>query len=216
MKSKYRLSRLGSDFALAIYFTIFFVSMLITNSLATEVNATANGQNITTSTNMTSQNATIPVVTNTTYYQEYDYYGQPIYYDDNGDYCHNDNNNDCYYTEDDGNNYYKDENGNHYYKDENNNYYYVDTHGHHYWFDSNGNKFYYQDNHHNVQFHYSSTGDKVIHDEPTHINHMQATHYVNNHPGSSYKHLNSEHPFSMDRSSHAEGFSADFKGGLHR
>lgn len=140
------------------------------------------------------QNNTIPGVTNVTYYQDYDYYGQPVYYDDNGDYCHKDDNNGCYYDDNNGDTYYKDDNGDTYYKDENNNYYYVDVHGHHYWYDNSGNKFYYSDNDHSTQFHYTNNGDKVIHTGSNYVEHQKPTHYVDNHPGD-----NRSHKISGDR-----------------
>ena len=61
------------------------------------------------------QNATTPTVVNETVVDDYDYYGQPIYYDEDND--NSDGGDNYYYTDSSGNSYYKDENGNNYYTD---------------------------------------------------------------------------------------------------
>ena len=72
---------------------------------------------------VSGQNATVPNNVNETIIDDYDNYGQPIYY-----------------NEDNGNYYYKDDSENAYNKDENGNNYYTNAQGHHYWYDNDGHK----------------------------------------------------------------------------
>lgn len=72
-------------------------------------------------TSVLGQNATVPNVVNETIVDDYDYYGQPIYYDEDND--NSDGGDNYYYTDESGNSYYKDENGNNYY---------THAQGHHY------------------------------------------------------------------------------------
>ncbi|WP_458721034.1 hypothetical protein [Candidatus Nitrosocosmicus sp. R] len=106
-----------------------------------------------TSTRVLGQNTTVPNIVNKTIVDDYDYYGLPIYYDEDND--NSDGGDNYYYTDDSGNNYYKDQNGNNYY---------TNAQGHHYWYDNDGRKYYYVDNNHNQKLHYDDNGNKVIHD----------------------------------------------------
>lgn len=72
-------------------------------------------------TSVLGQNSTVPNVVNETIVDDYDYYGQPIYNDEDND--NSDGGDNYYYTDESGNSYYKDENGNNYY---------THAQGHHY------------------------------------------------------------------------------------
>ena len=81
-------------------------------------------------TSVLGQNTTVPNILNETIVDDYDYYGQPIYYDK--DNYKSDGGDNYYYTDDSGNNYYKDQNGNNYY---------TNAQGYHYWYDNDGHQY---------------------------------------------------------------------------
>ena len=175
-------SILGNRFGVSCIVAIFLVTVPM---LGLETSVL--GQNAT-ETSVLGQNATVPNVVNETIVDDYDYYGQPIYYDEDNDnsdggdnYYYTDESGNSYYKDENGNNYYKDENGNNYYKDENGNNYYTNAQGHHYWYDNDGHKYYYVNNNHNQKFHYDDNGNKVIHDDrgdsrAAYDNHSSGTH----------------------------------------
>jgi uncharacterized membrane protein YgcG len=181
------------------------------------------------------QNTTITNAVNETVVDDYDYYGQPIYYtedddddtDDDSDSSSGGNN--YYYTHNGGNAYYKDENGNAYYKDDNNNSYHTDVQGHHYWYDNDGHKYYYVDDNHNQKFHYDDNGNKVTHDNrgdsmTVYDSHSSGTHahyslfsngnHVQNGGSGSFVHHNGvNHEYSGSGFSPQGGFSSHGGGG---
>ncbi len=116
------------------------------------------------------QNTTVSNNVNKTIVDDYDYYGQPIYYDEDND--DSDGGDNYYYTDDSGNNYYKDQNGNNYYPN---------AQGHRYSYDNDGHKYYYVYNNHDQIFLYDDNGNKVIHDNrgdsrSAYDNHSSGTH----------------------------------------
>jgi hypothetical protein len=120
-------SILGNQFEFTRIAVIFLITVPIL------VSETVLGQNTTVSNNV-----------NKTIVDDYDYYGQPIYYDEDND--NSDGGDNYYYSDDSGNNYY------------------INAQGHHYWYDNDGHKEYYVENNHNQKFHYDDNGNKVIHD----------------------------------------------------
>lgn len=137
-------SILGNRFEFTYIVVIFLITVPIL------VSETVLGQNTTVSNNV-----------NKTIVDDYDYYGQPIYYDEDND--NSDGGDNYYYTDDVGNNYY------------------INAQGHHYWYDNDGHKDYNVDNIHNQKFHYDDNGNKVIHDNrrdsrTAYDNHSSGTH----------------------------------------
>jgi hypothetical protein len=98
-------SILGNRFLFTCIVAIFLVTVTLLGS----------------SRSVLGQNATVPNVVNETVVDDYDYYGQPIYYNEDSD-----------DDSDGGNNYY--------YKDESRNNYYTNAQGQNYWYDNDSHK----------------------------------------------------------------------------